>query len=121
VTVAKDKYDQRGRSLLDKIESDVAGAFEGLSSFSSQPNTGKRLDSIKSQLRYDILAGLNSPQNIAQNFALNYRFTRDPQVYEKIAGAIVALRPADIEAFARKYFKPENRVTVTLSGKGGAQ
>lgn len=121
VTVGKDKFDQRGRPLLDKIESDVATAFEGLTSFSSQPGAAKRLDSIKSQLRYDVLGGLNSPQNIAQNFALNYRFTRDPQVYEKMAAGVLALRTADIEAFARKYFKPENRVTITLSGPGGAK
>ena len=34
---------------------------------------------------------------------------------------IAALQPADIDAFAKKYFVPKNRVSITLAGKGGAQ
>jgi predicted Zn-dependent peptidase len=67
-------------------------------------------------LRYDILSGLNSPANIAQTYGEFYRFSRDPQVLEKVAAAIAALQPSDIEAFAKKYFTPKNRVTVTLAG-----
>jgi zinc protease len=121
VTVAKDKYDAQGRALLDRIAADVAQAFESLSAFSSQPDSAKRLEAIKSQLRYDILSSFNSPSNIAENFAMYYRFTRDPQVLEKVAAGIAALKPADIDAFAKKYFTPKNRVSVTLAGKGGAQ
>jgi zinc protease len=121
VTVAKDKYDAQGKPLLDRIDADVSKAFEGLSTFSSQPDAASRLESIKSQLRYDILSSFNSPSNIAENFAMYYRFTRDPQVLEKVASAIAALKPTDIDAFAKKYFTPKNRVSITLAGKGGAQ
>jgi zinc protease len=118
ITVAKDKYDAQGRALLDRIDADVAKGFEGLSLFSSQPDSAKRLEAIKSQLRYDILAGLNSPANIAQTYAEFYRFSRDPQVLEKVAAGIASLTPADVDAFAKKYFTPKNRVTVTLAGGG---
>jgi zinc protease len=118
VTVAKEKYDTQGKTLLDRVEREVAGGFEALSSFSSQPDAAKRLESIKSQLRYDILAGLNSPANIAQTYAEFYRFSRDPQVLEKVAAAIGALQPADVDVFAKQYFTPKNRVTVTLAGGG---
>jgi zinc protease len=121
VTVAKDKYDAQGRALLDRIDADVSRAFESLSTFSSQSDSASRLEAIKSQLRNDILASFNSPANIAQNFANYYRLSRDPQVLEKVAGAIAAIRPADIDAFAKKYFTPKNRVSITLAGKGGAQ
>ena len=121
VTVAKDKYDAQGKTLLDRIDRDVATAFEGLSTFSSQPDSAARLEAIKSQLRYDILSSFNSPSNIAENFAMYYRFTRDPQVLEKVAAGIAALKPTDIDAFAKKYFVPKNRVSITLAGKGGAQ
>ena len=121
VTVAKDKYDAQGRPLLDRIDRDVAAAYEGLATFSSQPDSASRLEAIKSQLRYDILSSFNSPSNIAENFALYYRFTRDPQVLEKVAAGIAALKPSDIDAFAKKYFVPKNRVSITLAGKGGAQ
>jgi len=72
-------------------------------------------------LRYDILSSFNSPSNIAQNFANYYRLNRDPQVLEQVAQSIADLKPADIDAFAKKYFTPKNRVSITLAGKGGAQ
>jgi zinc protease len=121
IEVAKDKFDQQGRPLLDRIADDVAKAFEGLSSFSSQPDAARRLEAIKSQMRFDLLGSLNSPANVAESFVTLYRFSRDPQVFEKVAQGIADLKPADIDAFARKYFVPENRVTITLAGKGGAQ
>jgi zinc protease len=121
VTVAKEKYDAQGKALLDRIDRDVATAFEGLATFSSQTDAAQRLESIKSQLRYDILSSFNSPSNIAQNFANYYRLNRNPQVLEQVAQAIADLKPADIDAFARKYFTPKNRVSITLVGKGGAQ
>jgi zinc protease len=121
VTVAKDKYDTQGRALLDRVDADVSRAYESLSAFSSQSDSAARLESIKSQLRNDILASFNSPANIAQNFANYYRLSRDPQVLEKVAGALAALKPSDVDAFAKKYFTPKNRVSITLAGKGGAQ
>ncbi|HEU4522726.1 MAG TPA: pitrilysin family protein [Thermoanaerobaculia bacterium] len=121
VTVVEEKYEKQGRPLLNQIATEIATAFEGLSSFSTQPEAAKRLDAIKSQLRYDILSSLNSPANIAENFGNFYRFSRDPQVYEKIAAAIARLTPADIDAFARANIRPQKRVTVTLTPKGGAQ
>lgn len=121
VTVAKEKYDAQGRALLDRIDRDVAAAFEALANFSAQPDAAQRLESIKSQLRYDILASFNSPSNIAQNFANYYRLNRNPQVLEQVAEAIARLKPTDIDAFAKRYFVPKNRVSITLAGKGGAQ
>lgn len=121
VTVAEEKYAEQGRALLDTIAGQIAAAFEGLSNFSSQPDAAPRLDAIKSQLRFDILASLNSPSNIAEAFATQYRFTRDPQVFEKVAAAIAQLTPADIDRFARANLRPENRVTVTLAPQGGAR
>jgi len=118
IQVAKDKYDAQGKALLDRIDAEVAKGFEGLATFSSQPDAAKRLESIKSQLRYDILSGLNSPANIAQTYGELYRFSKDPQVLEKVAAALAALQPADIDAFAKKYFTPKNRVSVTLAGGG---
>jgi zinc protease len=121
VTVAEEKYGQEGRTLLNRIAADVATAYEGLANFSSQPDSAKRLEAIKSQLRFDILASLNSPANIAETFGNYYRFSRDPEVFEKVAGAIANLKPADIDAFAREHFRPQNRVTITLAPKGGAK
>lgn len=121
VTVAEEKYEQQGRALLDTIAGEVSAAFEGLASFSSQPDAARRLEGVKSQLRNDILASLNSPSNIAESFAMLYRFDRDPKVFEKTAAAIAALRPQDVDAFARAHFRPQNRVTITLAPQGGSR
>ncbi|HEX7150871.1 MAG TPA: pitrilysin family protein [Thermoanaerobaculia bacterium] len=121
ITVAKDKYDATGRPLLGRVVNDVAAATEGMANFSSSPDAAQRLEAVKSRLRYDLLASFNSPGAIAERFATYYRFTRDPQVFEKVAAGIANVKPADIDAFARKYFTAKNRVSVTLAGKGGAQ
>ncbi|HUP50811.1 MAG TPA: pitrilysin family protein [Thermoanaerobaculia bacterium] len=121
ITVAEEKYKEEGRPLLDRMAKEVATAFEGLSAYSSQPDAASRLEAIKSQLRFDILASLNSPANIAENFATLYRFSRDPKIFEKVSEAIARLTPADIDAFAKAHFRPANRVTVTLAPQGGAR
>ena len=121
VTIATEKYAQQGRALVDRVANDVSSSFERLSNFSADAEGVKRLESIKSQMRFDMLASLNSPANVAENFVMYYRFNRDPQVFDKVAESIARLRPADIDAFARKYFTPQNRVTVTLVPAGGGK
>ncbi|HEX9984820.1 MAG TPA: pitrilysin family protein [Thermoanaerobaculia bacterium] len=121
ITVAKDKYDASGRTLLERVVNDVAAGTEGYANFSSMPGAAERLEAVKSRLRYDLLGSFNSPASIGLQFAMYYRFTRDPQVFEKIAAGIAAVKPADVDAFARKYLTPKNRVAVTLAGKEGAK
>ena len=66
-------------------------------------------------------ARLENPDRKARFAFVAPALSRDPQVFEKVAGAIAALKPADVDAFAREYFRPQNRVTITLAPKGGAK
>jgi predicted Zn-dependent peptidase len=70
---------------------------------------------LKSKYRYDFLAGMSSPANIAQNFAWYYRFHRDPEVFETMLHAVQKLTPKDVDTFTRTYLVPENRVVLTLA------
>lgn len=121
VVLDKSKFDERGQALLTEVEGDVIQGLRDLANFSRRPDAQKTLDAVKSKLRYDLLASLNSPANVAETFALYYRFERDPKVFDTIMNAIQRLTPADIDAFAAKYFVPKNQVIVTMAHKGAGR
>ncbi|MGH9803909.1 MAG: M16 family metallopeptidase [Candidatus Acidiferrales bacterium] len=111
----KDKFGERGAAYFDEVAGDIIAGLDELKRFSKQKDARKLLETLKSKYRYDFLATISSPADIAQNFAWYYRFTRDPEVFEKLLGSVEKLTPRDIERFAQKYFVPENRAVLTLA------
>ena len=111
----KDKFAARGPAYFDEVAGDIITGLDELKRFSKQKDAKKLLETLKSKYRYDFLAGISSPADIAQQFAWYYRFTRDPEVFEKLLASVEKLTPRDIERFAQKYFVPENRALLTLS------
>ena len=114
-TLFKDQYRAKGTVYLDHVIDDMKNAFEALQNFSQVPNASKTLEELKGKYRYDLLAMLDSPSNIAMQFAWYYRFQRSPKVLDLLADAIQALQPADIDAFASRHFLEKNRVIVTMA------
>lgn len=112
-----ERLKERGTPYFDEVIADITAGLEDLKQFASQPASAGLLEVVKSKYRYDFLSQLNSPANVAQNLAWYYRFERDPQVFDHLVATVGRLTPADVEAFARKYFAEGNRVIVTLSGK----
>jgi zinc protease len=117
----KNKYGERGTAYSDEVISEIIAGMDELKTFAKQKNAKQLLDTLKSKYRYDFLAAMSSPANIAQNFAWYYRFDRDPEIFEHLLQSVEKLTPKDIEAFARKYFVPENRVVLTLAYQPKAQ
>jgi predicted Zn-dependent peptidase len=115
----KEKFTGDGKAYFDEVIVDINQALDELKHFSSQSEAAKLLEVIKSKYKNDFLAGLSSPAEIAQNLAWYYRFERDPQVLDKLLDSVQKLRPQDFDAFAQKYFVPENRLIVTLSHAEG--
>ena len=111
----QDQYEKRGQDYIDEVLSDMQQALEDLKSFSKGPNATRTLDELKSKLRYDFLALLNSPANIALQFAWYYRFERDLNVLEVVSEGIQKVTPADVDTFASRYFIEQTQVIVTLS------
>ncbi|MFQ5663478.1 MAG: M16 family metallopeptidase [Terriglobia bacterium] len=111
----KKKYVERGQEFFDEVAGDIIAGLDALKRFSRQKGAKKLLTVLKSKYRYDFLAQMSSPANIAQNFAWYYRFDRDPEVFEKLLRAVENLKPRDIDNFARKYFCSENRAVLTLA------
>ena len=116
----KEKYEEQGDELFDEVIDDVELALQELKSFSGRPDAERTLEELKSKYAYDLLAQLDSPGDIAENFAWFYRFERDPEVFDKLVASVRALTPADIDAFAREYFTADNQVIVTLAYQGEA-
>ena len=118
VQLFKQLYQQQGPAYFDDVIGDIEQGVEELKRFSRQKGAKKLLETLKSKYRYDFLARMSSPAAIARNFAWYYRFERNPEVFEKLLAAVEALQPRDIDAFAQKYFVPENQVVVTLAYEG---
>jgi len=118
VQLFKQLYQEKGTAYFDEVIRDIEQGLEELKRFSRQKGAKLLLDTLKSKYRYDFLAGMSSPAAIGRNFAWYYRFERDPEVLEKLLAAVEALQPRDIDAFAQKYFVPQNQVVITLAYKG---
>jgi len=114
----KDKFAARGEALFDEVIAEVESACAELRDFSKRPDAGALLSALKSKYRNDLLASLDSPGNIGQQFAWYYRFERDPLVLDRLVASVQALTPADIDRVARRVFLPDNEVIVTLSYSG---
>ena len=111
----KDQYAAKGSTYFDDVIADMKAAMKDLARYSRKKGARGELETLKSKYRYDFLAAMSSPANISQNFAWYYRFTRDPEVFEKMLQGVAKLTPRDIDRFARKYFVPENSAILTLS------
>ncbi|HEY2933465.1 MAG TPA: pitrilysin family protein [Acidobacteriota bacterium] len=112
----KEKFDKQGTGLLDETIADLRGGLQDLKSWSKRKDAPAELKQIQSKYRYDLLAQLGSPANLAETLAWFYRFDRDPEVLDKTIAAVESLTPADIDTFAKKYFIPANEVVVTMTG-----
>ena len=112
----KEKFEREGTAYLDLVVSEIQKGLDELKHFSDRPDAVELLTALKSKYRYDLLSSLNSPANVASTLALYYRFERDPDVLDRLVAGVEALSPEEIDRFAARYFVPQNRVVVTMSG-----
>ncbi len=113
-----DRWESEGEDYLSRTADEIVAGVEALARFSERPAAAAELDILKSKKRYDHLAELTSPQRIAAVVAHHYRFGRDLTVFERMDAALAALRPADVDAFARRWLTPGNRAVFTLARRG---
>lgn len=115
VRVDKAKYGDQGKELLTSIEGMVVDGMDAMKNFSKRPDAAQTLEALKSKFRYDLLSQLDSAHDIAQTYALYYRFNRNENVLDQVVQSVENLKPTDIDAFARKHFNEKNRVVVTMT------
>jgi zinc protease len=111
----KEKLQSGGAAYFKEVSSDIEAGLDALKSYSSKPGADKELAAVKSKYRYDFLAQLTSPRNIASTLGWYYRFNRNPDVLNQLLETVDKVTPADIDKLAQAQFVPTNRVVLTLS------
>ncbi|HUJ26688.1 MAG TPA: pitrilysin family protein [Myxococcales bacterium] len=81
----------------------------------------KRMEAVRSNLKYSNIMGLDNANSVAVTDAVNTSFTGNPEFLNQEFDEVNRLKPADLPAFAKKYFQDVNRTTVVLTTKGGAK
>jgi zinc protease len=83
----------------------------------------RRLDAVRSNLRYSNIMGLDKADSAAVTLAVNTALTGDVNFLNKEFDAVAQIQPRDLQDFAKAYFIDLNRTTVTLvtSGKVGVR
>jgi zinc protease len=115
-----DRFRKEGDAYVNDVRADLIAGMDDLKNFSKSPGAAKTLDVVKSRIRNDFLASLNSTPNIARILGVYYQHTRDPNVLDTLMASIDALTPADVDAFAQKYFVADGRIVATLWKKPAA-
>jgi zinc protease len=108
------RFRKEGDAYVGDVQKDVIAGTDDLKQFSKEKNAAQTLKVVKSKVRNDFLGGLSSTLNIAQTFAVYYRYNRDPHVLDTLMQAIDSLTPQDIDTYAAKYFTPQGRIVTTL-------
>ena len=80
----------------------------------------KRMDAVRSNLRYSNIMGLDKADSLALSLVTNTTLTGDPDFLNQEFEALAALKPSDLSGFTQKYLLDANRTTVTLVS-GGAR
>jgi len=109
-----DRFRKEGQPYVNDVQNDVIAGVDALQHFSQEPGSARILKVLKSKVRNDFLAGLDSTYDIAQTFAWYYRFNRDANAIDSLMQAIDSLTPRDIDRYAQKYFTPQGRIVTTL-------
>ena len=80
----------------------------------------KRVADIKSNLRYSLLMGLETPDQVAQQLAVYGAIFGDPDALDRYCQQLGRVQPKELVAFAKKYLVDGNRTTLTLTSKASA-
>ena len=82
----------------------------------------KRLDAVRSNLRYSNVMGLDTANSAAVTLAVNTALTGEVDYLNKEFAALAQVQPRDLQEFAKSHFMDLNRTTVTLvTAKGGGR
>jgi zinc protease len=94
---------------------DVRARIEkALAEAAKEPIDEKRLEAVKSHLRYAFANSLDSPDAIAHAVGESIAVTGRPDALNELFQTYDALTPADLQRVAGKYFAPTNQTAVIL-------
>jgi zinc protease len=97
------------KATVDRYVADLA----------AKPVDPKRLERVKSHLRYSFALGLDTPGAVANQVATAIAVAGDVGAINRLYRQYEKVTPADIQRVAREIFRPQNETFVTLSHKAG--
>jgi zinc protease len=104
----------KSEDLIPKVKETVDRYVKQLQ---SEPVDPKRLDRIKSHMRYGFALGLSTPGSVANQTASAIAVAGDVDAINQRFAQYQKVTPADIQRVARETFKTQNETMVTLSHK----
>jgi zinc protease len=99
---------------VDEVRRAVETTFEGLA---TETVSAKKLEEVKSRMRYSFLQGLNSPASIASSIAFSLSLDSDLAAIDRYYEAIAAVSLEDLSKVAGSVFRPQGRTVITLVQK----
>ena len=104
----------KSEDLIPKVKETVDRYVKQLQ---SEPVDAKRLDRIKSHMRYAFALGLSTPGSVASQAASAIAVTGDVHAINQRFAQYQKVTPADIQRVARETFQTQKETMVTLSHK----
>jgi zinc protease len=104
----------KSEDLVPKVKETVDRYVQELA---TQPVDPKRLDRIKSYLRYAYALGLDTPGSVAAQAAEAIAASGDVDSINQRFAQYQAVTAADIQRVIRETFRPQNETFITLSHK----
>jgi zinc protease len=98
---------------VDAVRESILSTLHGLKDTLVE---SKRLQALKSNMRYGFAMGLDNSESIAQTMTQAIALARSPEAYNRFYATIEQVTPEDIRNAARKYFVESGRTVITLSG-----
>lgn len=94
-----------------------------ISALASGRVDAKRMEAVRSNLKYSNIMSLDNADAVALTEAVNTALTGDLEFLNREFDEVAKVKPADLQAFAQKNLLDVNRTTVTLTTatKGGAR
>lgn len=106
---ARVKDPARLDEVLAEIDRTVAGCRE-------RPPDEERLAALKSRLKYAFLMRLDTPDRVASSLARIVAITGGVEAVDQLYATYEAITPADLQAAAERYLRPERRTIARLHG-----
>ncbi len=100
---------------VEKVKNEILDAIEMLKREQVSP---KKLNDVKSNIRYSFIQGLDNPDDIASTIAYFVNLTNDPNSVNHYYESIASVTPEDIMSTAKKYFGSESRNIILLTSGG---
>jgi zinc protease len=102
----------KSEDLIDSVRNEIFKAVEELK---TKPVSKKRLEDVKSYMRYSFAMSLDNPNSVAYTVGHYFQLTGDPESVNELYALYEKVTPNDIMKSARKYLTKENRTIVTLT------